>query len=165
MSLLRTAFSVIARALPTERAYAHCDIPCGIYDPIAAKIAAQTVQKMVMRIQALQKPSPTDSTAAWATYENTLGRYIAVKEEHATLCKKELLILWTDYFKPEHLAKFPDLHDAFWKAAKLGSTCKQQVNLEAAKELVAAVDRIAVLFWQTKGVTWHDSVEAARFGS
>ena len=165
MHLLRMAFSVAARMLPAERAYAHCDIPCGIYDPIAAKIAAQTVQKMVMRIQALQRPSPNDGPGAWATYQNTLGRYVAVKEEHATLCKKELMILWTDYFRPEHLARFPELHDTFWKAAKLASTCKQQVNLEAARELVASVDRIAVIFWQTKGVTWQDSVSEARFGS
>ena len=81
MSLLRQALSTITMALPAEKAYAHCDIPCGIYDPITAKIAAQTVQKMVMRIQALQQPGASDSAEAWATYENTLGRYVAVKEE------------------------------------------------------------------------------------
>jgi nickel superoxide dismutase len=165
MSTLRVLFSMVARALPTEKAYAHCDIPCGIYDPILAKISAQTVQKMTMRIQALQRPSATDGPEAWATYENTLGRYVAVKEEHATLFKKELMILWTDYFKPEHLEKFPDLHDTFWKATKLGSTCKQQVNLEASKELVASADKVSDIFWQTKGVTWNDSVADVRFGA
>ena len=76
MSILRQAVSAIVRVLPSESGYSHCDIPCGIYDPIIAKIAAQTVQKMVMRIQALQKPEAGDSADAWATIamiEHALG--------------------------------------------------------------------------------------------
>ena len=165
MSLLRQALSVMARALPAERAYAHCDIPCGIYDPITAKIAAQTVQKMVMRIHALKKPAATDSAEAWATYENTLARYVAVKEEHAQVCKKELSILWGDYFRPEHLVKYPDLHETFWKAAKLCGANKQKVDLDASKELVATVDRVAEIFWATKNTTWKDTVAEVRFGT
>ena len=165
MSLLEKAFTIATRALPTEKAYAHCDIPCGIYDPIAAKIAAQTVQKMVLRIQALAKPAPDAAPDAWATYQNTLSRYVTVKEEHAQLCKKELVILWGDYFRPEHLEKYPDLHENFWKAAKLSSTNKQQVNMDAAKELVGAVDKIAEIFWSTKNTTWEDTVAAVRFGT
>jgi len=165
MSLLRQALSTITMALPAEKAYAHCDIPCGIYDPITAKIAAQTVQKMVMRIQALQQPGASDSAEAWATYENTLGRYVAVKEEHAQLCKKELSILWGDYFRPEHLEKHPDLHDTFWKAAKLCGANKQRVDPDASKELVATVDKVAEIFWSTKNVTWEDTVSDVRFGT
>ncbi|MBI2935640.1 MAG: superoxide dismutase, Ni, partial [Chloroflexi bacterium] len=141
------------------------DIPCGIYDPIAAKIASQTVLKMVMRIQALKKPEPADPPQAWATYQNTLGRYVAVKEEHAQVCKKELDILWHDYFNPTHLEKYPDLHDRFWKAAKLCSKNKQEINLDAAKQMVDAVDKVAEVFWATKNVTYQDSVAAVRFGS
>ena len=165
MDLFRQAFSIVTRALPSEKAYAHCDIPCGIYDPITAKIAAQTVQKMVMRIQALATPAPADSGEAWAAYENTLGRYVAVKEEHAQLCKKELSILWGDYFKPEHLEKYPDLHDTFWKAAKLCGANKQRVDLDASKELVATVDKVAEIFWGTKNTTWQDTVADVRFGT
>ena len=165
MSLLTRAFSIVGRMLPTERAYAHCDIPCGIYDPIVAKIAAQTVQKMVVRIQALPKPSGDDGTEAWATYENTMSRYTAVKEEHAHLCKRELMVLWTDYFRPEHLEAHPELHDTFWKAGKLCSRVKQQVDLEASRELVATADRVAEVFWQTKGISWQDTVAEVRFGS
>ena len=165
MSLFRQAISAIVRVLPSERAYAHCDIPCGIYDPITAKIAAQTVQKMVMRIQALKKPGASDSVDAWTTYENTLGRYVAVKEEHAQLCKKELSILWGDYFRPEHLEKYPDLHDTFWKAAKLCGANKQRVDLAASRELVATVDKVAVIFWATKNTTWQDTVAEVRFGT
>ena len=165
MSLFRRAFSAIARVLPAERAYAHCDIPCGIYDPITAKIAAQTVQKMVMRIQALKRPEAADSEDAWVTYRNTLSRYIVVKEEHAQLCKKELSILWGDYFRPDHLEKYPDLHDTFWKAAKLCGANKQKVDMDASKELVATVDKVAEIFWATKNTTWQDTVADVRFGT
>ncbi len=144
---------------------AHCDIPCGIYDPISAKIAAQTVLKMVMRIQGLQQPPADASTEQRATYVNTLGRYVTVKEEHAQLCKKELLILWSDYFKPEHLEKYPELHSTYWEAAKLCSTNKQQVNQDAAKQLVEGVDKLAGIFWATKNVTYKDEVAEVRFGT
>ena len=81
------------------KVHAHCDIPCGIYDPILAKIAAQTVLKMAVRLEAVEIPAKDISTP------NTVTRYIAVKEEHAQLVKSELNTLWSDYFKPEHLEK------------------------------------------------------------
>ena len=77
---------------------------------------------------------------------NSVSRRIAVKEEHAQKCKQELLILWTDYFKPEHLEMFPDLHDTFWKATKLCSKNKQEVNMEAARELLEAAEFISSMF-------------------
>ena len=76
-------------------------------------------------------------------YKNTLTRCILVKEEHARICKEELLILWTDFFKPEHLEKYPNLHETFWKAAKLCSKNNQEVNIESAELLIGAVDEIA----------------------
>lgn len=161
MKLVR-AISEFLAPRPVE---AHCDIPCGIYDPIAAKIAAQTVQKMVMRIQALQKPGADAGPEEWTAYENSLSRYIAVKEEHAELCKRELDILWHDYFKPEHLEQYPDLHDKFWSTIKLASTNKQTVDAEAAKRLVESVDEIARIFWATKGVEYSDPVAHVRFGT
>ena len=155
MGILRS----IGRLLPIQEVYAHCDIPCGIYDPITAKIAAQTVLKMVMRIEALGNPS-TDAAAA-----NTFGRYVTVKEEHAELAKKEIDILWHDYFKPEHLEKYPDLHTIVWETTKLASTNKQSVDLKAAKKLVESVDKIAEIFWATKGVEYSDPVAEVRFGT
>ena len=77
-------------------------------------------------------------------------RMIWTKEEHARKCKEELLILWTDYFKQEHLEKFPNLHDMFWKAAKLCSQNKQHVDEKLAQELVEAVNGIAQIFEQSK---------------
>ena len=160
-----TLMSTLKSWWPIHEADAHCDIPCGIYDPIAAKIAAQTVAKMSMRIGALEQPSSDASAADRAGYVNSMSRYITVKEEHAELTKKELDILWHDYFKPEHLEKYPDLHTTFWQATKLASTNKQSVDQNAANKLVESVDRIAEIFWATKGVTYSDPVAEVRFGT
>ena len=78
-------------------------------------------------------------------------RYIAIKEEQAHLAKTELLVLWTDYFKPVHLEQIPDLHEKFWNAAKLCSAVKVEVSLEHAEELMAAIEDIHNVFWATKG--------------
>ena len=144
--------------LPVREAHAHCDIPCGIYDPVSAKVAAQTVLKMVMRIEALE--GQMDIAAG-----NSFGRYVAVKEQHADLVKHEVDILWHDYFKPEHLEKYPNLHTTVWEATKLASANKQNVDLESAKKLVDAVDEIACIFWATKGVEYSDPVADVRFGT
>lgn len=121
------------------KVYAHCDVPCGMYDPTAARMAAATVLKMVQKLGEY----PEDDL-------NNRVRAIWTKEEHARKCKEELLILWTDYFKPEHLEKFPDLHDTFWNAAKLCSKAKQTVDESVARDLVKAVDNIAHIFEETK---------------
>ncbi len=144
-------------------AQAHCDIPCGIYDPIAAKIAAQTVQKMVLRIQALERPDGSD-TAEMQDYVNKIARYVTVKEEHAEICKKELSILWADYAWPNAPAGF-DLHGTFNAALKLTGRCKQSVDMAACEELVATVDNVATAFWATKSVEYSDPNAAARYGS
>ncbi len=154
----------LTRWLRPREAHAHCDIPCGIYDPIAAKIAAQTVLKMVMRIQALSYPQG-GSQEEYSTYRNSFSRYVTVKEQHAELAKREIDILWHDYFKPEHLEKHPQLHTKVWEATKLASKNKQSVDLDAAKQLVAAVDEIAGAFWATKGVDYSDPVADVRFGT
>jgi nickel superoxide dismutase len=153
-----TLKTAILRALRVKQASAHCDIPCGIYDPVSAKIAAQTVLKMVMRIEGLGHDHDNAT-------QNSLARYITVKEEHATLCKKELDILWHDYFRPDHLEANPDLHTKIWNATKLAGANKQNVNLESAKQLVDAVDEIAGIFWATKGVEYNDAVSDVRFGT
>lgn len=137
-------FAFLFKLLPETPVYAHCDVPCGIYDPKTAQIAASTVKKMVEKIQALPKENPTVED------RNNFVRMVWTKEEHARKCKEELLILWTDYFKPEHLEKFPDLHEKFWSAAKLCSKNKQSVDMNLAEELVKAVDEIADMFAKSK---------------
>ena len=149
MNVLR----LIDRVFRPEMVFAHCDVPCGIYDPKTAQIAAETVVKMVEKM--LDEPLPENGKphqikSSVINYENAMARYVFTKEEHARKCKKELLILWTDFFKPEHLKMFPKLHDTFWKAAKLCSQNKQTVDMKAAKELKRAVDDIAKIFAKAK---------------
>jgi nickel superoxide dismutase len=137
----------ILKTLPSKTVYAHCDVPCGIYDPKPAQIAAATVLKMVQKIKEIKaEPGSPEELEA----RNTFVRCVWTKEEHARKCKEELLILWTDYFKAEHLEKFPDLHEIFWKAAKLCSENKQHVDEAKAQELVEAVDKIAQMFVDSK---------------
>lgn len=135
---------IISKILPTKIAHAHCDVPCGIYDPKPAQIAAATVLKMVQLIQDLPLENQTIND------RNKFVRCVLTKEEHARKCKEELLILWTDYFKPEHLQISPKLHETFWNAAKLCSKNKQEVSIEYAQELVKAVDEIAEIFKKSK---------------
>lgn len=125
--------------VPAREVFAHCDIPCGIYTPESAQTAAATVVRMVEK---LQEADDKDT--------HGIARFTQVKEEHAQKCKQELLILWTDYFKEEHLAAFPNLHGTFWKATKLCSKNKQEVSMQAAEDLKAAVDEIAKIFEATK---------------
>ncbi len=128
---------------PRRVVHGHCDIPCGIYDPHEAQLAAQTVETMVTKIQAL----PDGESAA---SRNSFARMVAVKEQHAERVKREVLIIWGDYMKPEHLAKFPDMHDKVWKTIKLASACKQSIDAEKAAELRRAVDEFAEMFRATK---------------
>ena len=137
----------------TIQAFAHCDGPCGVYDPASARVAAEAVQSMTKKMVAL---SSGDADKSSASYINTMSRYAAIKEEEAQKCKDELLVLWTDFFKPQHLESNPDLHTTFWMAAKLCSACKVEVSEQHAQELMDAVEEIHNMFWATKGrdVSW-----------
>lgn len=138
-----------------DTASAHCDGPCGVYDPASARIAAEAALSMTKKLVAMQPPDGNDA-AAWNVYLNTHARYVAIKEEQAHAAKIELLILWTDYFKPQHLAAHPDLHDKFWKATKLCSSVKVELSVQHAEDLMAAIKEIHQIFWATKNrdVAW-----------
>ena len=146
MDLLR----YFIRLLPTKPIFAHCDIPCGIYDPKPAQLASQTVLKMVNLIQELKPSSEEPPFDERKRIISQISRLTRVKEDHAELCKREILILWTDYFKAEHLEKFSDLHNLVWKTTKLCSDNKRAVDETKAQELIEAVDKIADIFAQTK---------------
>ncbi len=137
-------------------AQAHCDGPCGVYDPASVRIAAEAAVSMTKKILALTPPDPSNGEAM-AAYLNTLSRYVAIKEEQAHLAKSELLVLWTDFFKPNHLEANPEIHNIFWKAAKLCSSVKVEVSAQHAQELMDAVKEIHELFWSVKGrdVAWY----------
>jgi nickel superoxide dismutase len=139
-----------------EIAEAHCDAPCGVYDPAQARVEAESVLQLTKKILDLKRPEGDDA-AAHAAYQNTLTRFITIKETRADLAKHHLLVLWTDYFKPQHLEKYPELHDLFWKTAKLCSAVKQEISLEHAQELMDNIKRVHEIFWETKGkdVPWY----------
>ena len=146
MSLHKSFTSRFTKIFSINEVHAHCDIPCGIYDPHLAQVAAHSVIRMVQLIEALENPNSNVAVA------NSLSRYISVKEEHAELCKQEIRIIWAAYFKPEHVEKYPDLHEQVFNALKLGSAVRQSVDLESSQKLLAAVQKIAEIFWATKGV-------------
>jgi nickel superoxide dismutase len=129
---------------PTTVVHAHCDIPCGIYDPAQAQLGAKTVSRMVELIGQL------DAASMAVADRNKFVRYVAVKEQHAELVKHEVQVIWSDYFKPEHLAANPDLHTKVWNILKLAGKNKQNVDAEAAAQLEAAVKEFADIFWATK---------------
>lgn len=156
MSFLYKFFDALDRIMPAKQAHAHCDIPCGIYDPHLAQMAAHTVIRMVTLIEDLQKEHEKEhgkhGHKQMQEHMHKLARYTLVKEEHAELCKKEVRILWGDYFKPEHIKQHPELHELVFNVMKLGSKARQEINLEASRELLETVQKIAEVFWKTKGV-------------
>ena len=134
---------------------AHCDGPCGVYDPASARIAAEAVVSMTKKMLDLKVPS-SDSDAM-AHYTNTMSRYASIKEQEAQKCKDDVLVLWTDFFKPEHLDAHQDLHSLFWNTAKLCSACKVELSLDHSNDLLNHIRKIHDLFWSIKGrkVDWY----------
>ncbi|MCI4331574.1 MAG: superoxide dismutase, Ni [Thermoplasmata archaeon] len=133
--------------------HAHCDIPCGIYDPHEAQVAALTTVRMMQLIAELPKPTPTSKPEEVDAYSSKLARYTAVKESSSERVKSELRILWGDYFTPDHAKSHPTLHESFWKAMKQASKVRQGTSLTDANELLGEVQGIAEIFWKTKGAT------------
>jgi len=110
--------------------------------------AVETVEKLTHKLLELKAPEP--GSAEYLEYLNTVARAVAVKEEYAEICKRQVLILWTDYFKSEHLEKWPDLHEKVWMATKQCSEVKRTVSEEACAELRKRVSEIAEIFKATK---------------
>lgn len=136
-------------SLPLKTAYAHCDIPCGIYDPYPAQIAAHTVIRMTQLIE--EAHAESSSAEDQKKLMHAVARYAHVKEEHAEIVKREIRVIWGDYFKEEHIEKFPKLHELVFNIMKHASKARQEVNKEEAKELLELVQEFAEIFWQTKG--------------
>ncbi|MEO0368976.1 MAG: superoxide dismutase, Ni [Pseudomonadota bacterium] len=128
-------------------AKAHCDIPCGIYDPISAQLAALTVIRTVDLLNDLaEKDSLTVNEQA------QFGRLVAEKESHGLKVKEEVRVIWGDYFKPPHFEDMPELQTLCHSIMMAASKAKQHVSREAAGELLTLVNEFAAAFWKTKGV-------------
>ncbi len=124
---------------PRITGYGHCDLPCGVYDPAQARIEAESV-KMIMEKYAAND-DPVFRTRA-----------LMIKEQRADLAKHHLWVLWTDYFKPNHVEKYPQLHQLFWEATKQAGAAggKGSVDPADAQKLLDSIDEIAKIFWETK---------------
>jgi nickel superoxide dismutase len=132
---------------PKRRVHAHCDIPCGVYDPAQARIEAESCYRIIEKYDA-------------STDELFRQRCVVVKEERAELTKHHIDVMWHDYFKPEHVQKFPDLHDTCWKASKAASKVKQTTDIDAAKELLSLIDKIDDM-WKATGGPEKTRLQAA----
>ncbi|MDQ1361560.1 MAG: nickel superoxide dismutase [Acidimicrobiaceae bacterium] len=137
---MRTVDRLLAtldRLSPPSEVHAHCDLPCGVYDPAQARIEAESVKNTIDKFN----DSKDDVFRTRATI---------IKEERADLVKHHLWVLWTDYFKPEHLEKYPQLHDLFWKATKTAGEAKKGNDAAVGQRLLDQIDEIATIFWETK---------------
>ncbi len=123
--------------LPATTVYAHCDLPCGVYDPAQARIEAESVL-------AITKKYAANDDQVFRT------RALIIKEERAELAKRHLWVLWTDYFKPEHLEKHPNLHDLFWRATKQAGVAKHSVDPAEGQKLLDLIAEITEVFNATK---------------
>lgn len=122
---------------------AHCDVPCGIYDPSTAQIAALSVIRMVDLMEGLEKSDSLE-------YINTISRHIAVKEEEAEKVKHEIRIIWGDFIKPPQVEKYPEIHTIVHNIMMLGSANRQHVSRAKAVELLEEVNKFAEIFWEIK---------------
>jgi nickel superoxide dismutase len=146
--ITRTLFALANRVLPHEDAHAHCDVPCGIYDPHYAQIAALTVVRMNQLIEAAEAPAMEKLSRD--KYMHALARYTATKEHHAELVKHEVRIIVGDFFKAENSPE--GLFALVNNIMKTASKARQNIDADAANELLDLVNQFAEAFWTAKGV-------------
>ena len=128
-----------------KNAYAHCDIPCKIYDPAVSLVAALSVVRLTDILLEIDDLSSLDS-------QSKLARVVVQKEDEAQKVKDEVNIIWGDYFKEPQLEAFPETHEIVHGIMRLGSKCKQEVSREAAEELLRELNRFVDIFWKTKDI-------------
>ncbi|MEZ4180354.1 MAG: superoxide dismutase, Ni [Candidatus Doudnabacteria bacterium] len=141
--MTQTLLKLAAKLFGSTPAWAHCDIPCGIYDPHRAQIATLTIIRMN---QLAEQMGESDHAV------HDLMRLTAVKEEHAEILKQEIRIIWGDFFKIGHAAKHPELHDLTHKIMQTASHARQSFDLAVAEQLLELVNQFAEIFWQVKEV-------------
>ena len=133
---------------PKTVAYAHCDLPCGVYDPEQARIEAESCYKIIEKYHA-------------SNDEHFKARAIVIKEERAELAKHHIDVLWSDYFKPEHVQKYPEITELCWKAAKQCSKVKGSLEIGEAKTLLDMIDKIGDVWTKAGGPTATRIAKAA----
>ena len=137
MRILPHLLQASERVVGAAPASAHCDLPCGVYDPAQARIEADSVHQIMEKMASEKDP-------------DFRTRALFIKEQRAELVKHHLWVLWTDYFTPAHLEEHPEIHDTFWKATKLAGEAKHSSDPKVGQRLLDAVGAIEKLFWATK---------------
>ena len=137
MAFTSRLFAAIDAASAPLIVNAHCDLPCGVYDPTQARIEAESVKAC------MEKTNASDDHLF-------RERATIIKEERAELVKHHLWVLWTDYFKPEHLARFPELHEVFWKTTKAAGEAKKTNDVAVADSLLEGIAEIDTIFKESK---------------
>jgi nickel superoxide dismutase len=137
----------IFNLLPQKQAFAHCDIPCGIYDPHQAQLAAHTIIKMTKLLQDLGEKKEDDLIS-----DHSIARITHVKEKHSDILEEELETLRNDYFKPEHFESYKELNQLFVDTLKLSAKARQSIDMDVAMQTLSKVLEISEIFYKTKGV-------------
>ena len=137
MPALARLLVAVDRVRAPRTVHAHCDLPCGVYDPAQARIEADAVKAIMEKYHESKD-------------ETFRQRAVMIKEQRADLLKHHLWVLWTDYFKPEHLEQYPDLHTLFWDATKAAGASKKSLDTADAQRTIDLVARIDKIFWETK---------------
>ena len=124
---------------PTVEVSAHCDLPCGVYDPAQARIEAESVKAIIAKVADNDDP-------------DFRTRAVLIKEQRSELVKHHLWVLWTDYFKPPHFEKYPQLHQLVNEATKAAGAAggKGEVDPAKGQELLDLIAEIDGIFWETK---------------
>ena len=146
--MLYKLFQTIDRFRPFPKAKAHCDIPCGIYDPITAQINALTVVRMMDLMAGLAE----GDEKTIVDFHNSISRYVAVKEEHAEKAKHEIRVIWGDFIKDTHVENFPELPGLVHKIMQLGSKSRQTADRASGVAFVEAINQFAEIFWTIKDI-------------
>ncbi|GAB3312565.1 superoxide dismutase, Ni [Geodermatophilus aquaeductus] len=130
---------LLSRLFAAVEATAHCDLPCGVYDPAQARIEAESVKAIQEKYQGSDD-------------EVFKQRCVLIKEQRSDLVKHHLWVLWTDYFKPPHFEKYPQLHELFNKATKQAGAAGGKGSMDPAEgqKLLDYIAQIDKIFWETK---------------
>jgi nickel superoxide dismutase len=130
---------------PRRTVHAHCDLPCGVYDPAQARIEAESILAIQNKYQDAAKEKEESETE-----DQYRERCIRIKEDRAEQVKHHLWVLWTDYFTPEHTEQHPNLHDLFWEATKEAGDSKRSTDPAQGQKLLDLIDQIGEIFTATK---------------
>lgn len=151
MGIQKRMLNIIDKIVRFEVVSAHCDYPCGIYDPYMAQYDVHTVIRMVDMINSMELPTQSNKSEV-IEFQHNLSRSTSIKEDFAERCKHELRILWGDYFKPDHIKEYPNLHNLFFTAMHQASKCRQTTDIKEAEQLLETVLQISEIFWNSKGI-------------